>query len=57
MARDALKKIVKAAASTKNVKPVFANHSYFSFCEEKEWGQTTSFLRVKNPIGQKFRKK
>lgn len=29
MAKDALKKIVKAAASTKNCKPVFANHPYF----------------------------
>jgi len=57
MARDALKKIVRAAASTKNVKPVFANHPYFSYCEEKEWGRATSFLRLQEPLIKKSRKK
>jgi hypothetical protein len=47
MAKDAVKKIVKAAESWKNVRPASANHPYFSYCEEKEWGRTTSFLRTK----------
>jgi hypothetical protein len=57
MAKDAVKKIVKAAESWKNVKPASANHPYFSYCEEKEWGHTTSFLRTKLSSEKKSQKK
>mgnify|MGYP001578819467 CR=1 FL=1 len=57
MAKDALKKIVRAAASTKNVKSVFANNPYFSYCEDREWGHTTSFLRTNNYSLKKSQKK
>jgi hypothetical protein len=50
MARNALKKIVKAVASTKKVKPVFVNHPYFHHCEEKDWeGMDTFFGGVLGP--------
>jgi len=57
MARDALKKIVRAAASTRNVKSVFANNPYLSYCEDREWGHTTSFLRTKDSSLKKSQKK
>ncbi len=57
MAKNALKKIVKAASSWKNAKPSSAGHPYFSYCEGKEWGHTTSFSRIKHPSGKDSKKK
>ncbi len=44
MAKDALKKIVKAASSWKNAKPSSAGHIYFQVIEERDWEGTDTFL-------------
>ena len=58
MARDALRKIVAAAASTSRVKPVFANHAYFRYCEEKDWGGISPpFIPRKKKSNKKIKKR
>lgn len=45
MAKNSLNRIVAAAESFRNVKPVFAGNRYLSNCEDKNWEQATSWTR------------